>query len=284
MKVIIYWDVIFFLNIIVNMYVFYIVSMIMKKRMIVRKMLLGAIVGAGMLLFIFFYPEWLFGIKGIFTYIGISLGSVFIAFGINNIIKTWILSTTVMILLGGGMSVLRYRWNCDVLDIGMWFCLYCICGIAIRLLIFSIGNDVQNSTFLYRVKIIHCKRQKEGIFFLDTGNMLYDPLFQKPVVLINETFANQILREEEQLVLEMYKKNGIICYPQDEINQLTKACFHEIRFQSVGKGSGKLICFLAEALVIEETNQVLKQQPVAVVFEPIFDGKIYQGLLQESLL
>lgn len=246
------------------------------------RILLGAMFGAGMLLFIIFNPNWLLGIRGVVSYIGISFGAVIITFGRKNVGKVWLLSTTIMILLGGGMNFLKYRLGWQTLDFGMWFGLFMVCSLAIHLFRFSIQNQIQNQDVLYRVRLRFCERQLEGVFLMDTGNFLFDPLFQRPVVLIGEEFAKKILNAKEKQILEEYKREGYLLYSDDRND--TKAYFHEIGFQSVGEKSGKLICFLVDEFIIQDTNHVLLRQPVAIALEPIFNGKTYQGLLQESLL
>ena len=103
---------------------------------------------------------------------------------------------------------------------------------------------------------------------MDTGNKLYDPIFHKPVILVDE----KMIRE----MLAVCKKE----YPEK---------LHFIPFHSVGKENGILEGLSFDQVSIKWQDKQLKFQNViaASTKENLYKGKEYQvifhcGLLQEG--
>ena len=103
---------------------------------------------------------------------------------------------------------------------------------------------------------------------IDTGNKLYDPIFHKPVILVDEKMIEEMLEFCRKMCPEK---------------------LHFIPFHSVGKEQGMLegICF--DIVSIKWQNQQLKFHDViaASTKESLYRGKEYQvifhcGLLQEG--
>jgi hypothetical protein len=116
--------------------------------------------------------------------------------------------------------------------------------------------------------------------FVDTGNFLWDPLLRKPVVLISREIMEGLVNDTEKEMISKYLKCGYIDYSQmlyKDIQQ--KSCFHEIAYQSVGQPCGKLICFLVEEMIVGNSDNTERKQPVAVAPDYLFCGKEYQGLI-----
>ena len=103
---------------------------------------------------------------------------------------------------------------------------------------------------------------------LDTGNKLYDPIFHKPVILVDEKMIGDMLRlcKEE--------------YPEK---------LHFIPFHSVGRDNGLLEGISFDCVSIKWQEKHLKFHDViaASTKESLYKGKEYQvifhcGLLQEG--
>ncbi len=103
---------------------------------------------------------------------------------------------------------------------------------------------------------------------IDTGNKLYDPIFHKPVILVDEKMMQEMLTYCKEECPEKY---------------------HFIPFHSVGKENGLLEGITFDCVSIKWENKQMKFREViaAATKESLYKGKEYQiifhcGLLQEG--
>lgn len=287
MQVTIYLDIIFFINFLTDLFALYLTGKVMKQRIAVWRLVSGALFGAGALLPFLTVPSLLYGKTGVIICMGINMGAVSISLGRKNggIIKKWFLSTTIMILLGGVMNCLRYKIGISTITFFVWFCMFLgsavICIVLIRFWKWRLHK--QNA--IYSVEIRNGRQLLTAKFFLDTGNMLLDSLYGKPVMILSEEAVKECLEEEERRFIEQYNISGQMDFEKMLVcNLLRKDSFHEIAYQSVGSPTGKLLCFLADEVQIEGSERILKRQPIAIASSVLFRGKEYEGLLHSECI
>lgn len=287
MQITFYLDIIFFINFIADFIVLLITGVILKQKIVLWRLLAGASFGAGMLLPLVCFPHLLMGKTGIAACVGISIGAVAISFGRKNggIIKKWFLSTTVMFLLGGIMNYFKQITDNTFIQLSVWMILFTgssLCGLG---MIHFWKHIIRKKDNVYLIKVKHVNQIAVDQVYLDTGNMLWDPLFYKPVIMLSEKFVGRCITKEEEEIVKEYREKGKLDFEKTlTCNTLRKACFHEITYQSVGNPSGKLLCFLVEEIHISGSDRVLKKQPVAIGPSFLFEGKEYQGLLHRECI
>lgn len=260
MQVTIYLDIIFFINFITDFVVLLLTGVILKQKLSFWRLVSGAFFGAVLLLPVILFPNLLKGITGVFVLMGISMGAVFVSLGKKGgIIKKWFLSTTIMVLLGGLMNYLKCITGITAVKLSKWLVIFAG-GTALSVItIYFLHKVIQRENSIYLIKIKNGNRILLSMMYLDTGNMLWDPLFSKPVIVLSEEVVKECLEEEEREVIEQYKKKGQLCYKNVLIcKSQRKDCFHEITYQSVGNPSGKLLCFLADEICINGSERILK--------------------------
>lgn len=287
MQITIYLDVIFFINFVADFFVLLLTGRILKRNIVPWRLFAGAAFGAGVLLFFILYPSILIGITGVAVYIGISIGAVVISYGgkIREIFQTWLLSTTMMILIGSIMNYLKYIFHTDSLELCKWILYFSGSGLCIFVIIYGLRSTVQKEEHMYLIKLRHGGFQTVVPVYLDTGNMLWDPLFGKPVIVLSEQVIKNCLTKEEEEILEQYRKNGRLDYSTMLTSKIQRRdCFHEIAYQSVGNPSGKMLCMLMEEIRVCECKRTLTKQPVAIGSGALFEGKLYQGLLHKECI
>lgn len=283
MQIIIYADIIFLLNFLVDLVVLILTGLLLKEKMIWVKIGMGAMFGAGMLLFFMLSP--LRGDSGWTTvfFVGTSMGAVVIAYGKKGILRKWFLSTTIMVLLGSIMNYLRYLTGIKVLRFLEWWVLFLLGVIILCLGGYRLILRMAPMSYVYPIQIRHGKQFVMEQAYLDTGNLLWDPLFHKPVVLLSETVVKRCLSEEENKIIEEYKKKGRLDYEsllREKVLRIDG--FHEITYESVGNPSGKLLVVLLDEIKVSGSERILHRQPVAIGNPALFDGKCYQGLLHKD--
>lgn len=287
MKVTIYFDIIFFVNFVMDGFVLLLVNSILRLHTKWWRIVLGGMVGAVSILFFVLNPLMWNPFWGTMLYIGISMGACIVCFGCKRkgSVMIWLLSTTVMILIGSGMNYIRYLLGITSFNLAKWI----LCFSAVSVMVSGVGKYVltglKTRKHIYVVKLRHNDKISLEHLYLDTGNFLWDPLFQKPVVLISEKVVRECFTVEENRLLREYFEKGILNYIRLHSNEMQmKSCFHEISYESVGNPSGRLLCFLMDEVELMDCKRILYKQPVAVAPESLFKGKPYQGLLQPDCI
>lgn len=287
MQITVYLDIIFFINFIADLMVLFLTGVILKRKIVFWRLLAGAFFGAGMLLPFVCFPHLLMGKTGIAVCVGISMGAVVISYGRKNgnFMKTWFLSTTIMFLLGGIMNYFKRITDNTFIQLSVWMILFtgsAFCGL---IMLYFLKRTIQKEDNLYLIRIKYENQVAVDQVYLDTGNMLWDPLFYKPVIMLSEKFVKRCITKEEEEIVEEYREKGRLNFEKIlACSAQKKACFHEITYQSVGNPSGKLLCFLVEEVQISGSDHVLKKQPVAIGPSFLFEGKEYQGLLHRECI
>ena len=144
-----------------------------------------------------------------------------------------------------------------------------ICYFVIRLMtVFIAKSDYQSE--LCKVKIIHNGQSCEFYGKTDTGNTLYEPFSNFPVIVVNENAVCSVVQEEFQKFL------------QDEYDIITEnKKYRLIPFQSVS-GRGLLPAFLPDAVYINNT-QCQQKIYIAVCKNNIGNGSI-QAMINPEIV
>lgn len=286
MQVKLYLDIIFLVNFIVTCFVLFSVSIILHIHTKWWKIILGGFAGSVALLFFVPFRFFLYPVTGTLIYIGISIGANGICFGFRNgFLYKWLLSTTIMVLIGNCMNYIKYLFGISVLDFGKWILCFFVAETTVLIFLMKLIRIQKISKQLYHVKFTHNNRIFYETLYLDTGNFLWDPLFQKPVIVLSEKSVSACFTVEEYRLLKEYLDMGIFNYKSLHSSEMQKKyCFHEISYESVGRKNGRMLCFLMEEVEIVNENKKLYKQPVAIVSKSLFYGKKYQGLLQPDCI
>lgn len=279
--IVVYLDLIFLINFLADILILWMTGKILRIPVHRGRMAGGAAFGAAMLLLPIQFPSLFLDGRGMTVCLGISLLADAIAFGIGkNIWKCWFLSTTITVFLAGSMNGFRSYWGLDTLDFGIWLGLFIAAALCLGIWIGLLRGLTEEGKGVYGIVLRQGSRMAEGTVLLDTGNRLQDGLFGKPVIILGDKLVKQCLTETEYDVVRQYDRDKSLDYNTLIQNRICrKDCFHEITFQSVGKQSGKLLCFLMDEVEIKNTGRILRKQPVAIGPDVLFDGKQYSGLL-----
>lgn len=287
LQITVYLDIIFLINLIADFWILLLTGIIARKKIIFWRVMVGTVFAATLLFVVLLTPSRMLGWKGVVITIGISMGAVAISYWEKNLsfFRTWFLSTTIMVLLGCIMNYLRYIFGVSILQMLTWMLLFSVSSICIVFFMFFIQKTSKKNKDTYLIQIKHGNETTLETVYMDTGNLLMDPLFQKPVVILSEKVVNKLLREEERSIVEEYKKAGMLDYEMLLSSEgKYMDCFHEIAYQSVGNPTGKMLCILIDEITIIGEKKVLQKQPVGIVLESMFEGKIYQGLLHKKCI
>ncbi len=216
---IIYLDLIFFLNFFFDSILLLIVNIVLKRNMSLKRIFLGALVGSLsiFLLFIKISSLSLFLFKII-----ISIIMILVTFGykdkkytINNIGYLYIVS----IILGGFLYFLNLEFSYK--NEGLIFYNN---GLSINFIVLIVSSPIilylyikqnrklkLNYSNYYKTEIYLNNRVIEVNGYLDTGNNLKDPYFNKPIILLEKEMLKGI--KIDKFIIVPYKSlnnNGIL--------------------------------------------------------------------------
>lgn len=192
---IIYLDLVFLINFILDLLLLLTVNIALKRYSKIRKLILGSLFGSISLLYLFIPLN---KILLIIFKIFISVFMCLISFGFKNIKYTFyniLYLYMTSIILGGFLYYLKIEFSYnnkgfvfyyEGLAINYVF-LILIAPLILYVFLKSIKALKEIKNYYYKVKIIFSNNYEITLSaFLDTGNKLIDPITNKPIILINK--------------------------------------------------------------------------------------------------
>ena len=195
----IYLDLIFLLNFSFDFILLLTVSIILKRNVKIKRLLLGGLIGglSTFLLFLKLNNLTLFLFKFI-----ISIIMILISFKYKNIkytIKNLEYLYLVSILLGGFLYLLNVQFSYK--NEGLIFyhnglsinfiVLILISPIILVMYIKKAKELKNNYSICYKLNIYYKDKKINLNAYLDTGNVLKDPYFNMPIIVINKNLINE---------------------------------------------------------------------------------------------
>ena len=177
---IIYIDVVFFVNVIIDFILLMSVSVILTRNAKIKRIIMGSIIGGGTTILLFIRLSWMISLlfKIIF-----GLLMIITTFGYKNFKYTmnnmfYLLTTSF--ILSGVMYLL--------LDKGFYNYIVLVIGsiVVIIIYIMQIKNYHNNYSNYYNVELFINNKKYELIGFLDTGNKLYDVYKHRPIIITDK--------------------------------------------------------------------------------------------------
>lgn len=177
---IIYVDVVFIVNIIIDFILLMSVSVILTRNAKLKRILLGSIFGGGTTFLLFIKINWI-GLTILKIIFGLVM--IVITFGFKNLKYTvnnmyYLLTTSFMI--GGVMYLLKNKVLYNYVGLVLLFM------IVVYLYVKQLKKYHINYSNYYKVQIFINNNKYILTGFLDTGNKLSDPYKHRPVIVIDK--------------------------------------------------------------------------------------------------
>lgn len=252
----IYVDFVLFLNFMIDLLLLFGVSIILRRNSNVNRIILGAFCGSLTTLFLFFnINNFLLTILKIL----ISIMMVIIAFGLKDIkyiAKNFIFLYLLGVVLGGVLYCLNIQFSYK--QVGLVFFhngmsiniifLIIVSPIIIYLYIKQINSLKNNYSNYYKIRINLEDKEYKFIGFLDTGNKLKDPYFNRPIILINKDKLSPINMKKIFIPYVTITENGLL-----ECISLKK-----VYIDDVGIKKNVLLGFIKEKITIDGVDCILQ--------------------------
>lgn len=295
----VYIDVIFVVNMIMNILLLWIVRKILRCRSSNLRLISGSIAGSLCVCFLIFFPAMNPLVSFCVKYVLISFLMVRIGLNIKEIrelLKSMIALYMITFLFGG---ILEFIYNQSIF---MQFYHNYISGnsraaISFRAFLIAgfLGFVVMNLGLkayeyyklvlrhVYSVTIIYKGKPMKISGFLDTGNSLTDPITKKPVSIINIQNMEKLLeRDMKEYLMDFYSGFKNDPYKDYENAEMIKY----IPFHSIGKKHGILPAVTVDkiCITVDSKSIIVEKAVIGICEEPIGGGPVYQMILNPELI
>ena len=271
----VYLDVIFLENIVINYIILYVTGLISKSKIKQNKLLLGALIGA--IYSIIYYLIKLKIYSSFIIKIILSIVIIYVSFNSNNykdLLKKVLLFYLTSFVFGGATIAIIYMANSQNITIlnGVLVGNYTIKTILI-------GVIIAYFTILIAFKIIKNKISKKDLIcdisvrldnknirtkaLIDTGNMLKEPITNLPVIVMEHTLLYDVIPKD---ILNNTEKilGGDFSKIPDDIRDEYSSKLKVIPFSSLGKQNGMLLGIKGEDLTVNLKDEIKKIDKVII--------------------
>ena len=293
----IYVDIVLIENIIMNFIIILATGIIMKEKIKYINYFFASLIGA--IYSVIAYMNILEIYSNIILKILLSVIIVFISYNpssIKKLLKQLIIFYLTSFSFGGAAFALIYiiKPKEILMKNGLFLGTYPLKTIIISALI---AFFILISAF----KIVKSKITKKDMFciislvmnnikvevnaMIDTGNMLKDPLTQKPVIVIEKNSLYELLPKQILNNLDNILGGDLENIPEDvQKEYLPKLKF--IPFSSLGKPNGMLIGLKAEkVIIVYEDNEIIKEDVIVGIYNRSLTKKgEYKALIGIEML
>lgn len=266
---IVYVDVLIFVNFIVNLFILHVTVQTLRKRVKLMWMCLSSFVGSLYVLTVV-YPKLIY-LSYLPFKILVVIAMIFIVFREKNFlfnIKASLIFMLYSILLAGMCLYIQISnskdMSFDVIIINfpyekLMISIMIIYIVIYRIMIF-IGDRKKISTLVYTVDIINKSYKKTIKAFLDTGNELREPVSNLPVLIVERDVLSEVLLD----------KNNTYLIPYTVVNGT----------------NGKLIGFKPEYINIHIDKKNIETRDVIIAFceYKLSKDNDYNGLMSRGIL
>lgn len=296
----VYIDVVFIINFIMDFIILWLENKICKKHASAIKLLIGALIGAVEMCIIVIMPfkNYLFNL--IIGYFISSLSIVYITYRpkrIIELIKLTVLMYIIAIALGGLMFAIYYYTSIgygmnqiinheqfDNINI-YFFLLIIMISVVIFIIAFKLFQRTATvSKNIFNIKITIKENNIETNALLDTGNNLYDPITNDPVIIGEIGMIKDFLSKSE---FEQFKDMINNMYDMTRISSIKEGLDFNIRcipFSSLGEENGLLLGIVTDKISIS-TKDGLKEYSnivIAIYNKKLSNDNSYNVLLHPS--
>ncbi|MCL2611593.1 MAG: sigma-E processing peptidase SpoIIGA [Defluviitaleaceae bacterium] len=289
MQIVLYADMVFLINFIMDFLIFFVVAKLAKKKIKIIRLILGSFVAALTYCILIFTPILRNYYNFFSSLVVLSLG-IIVVFGVKNFrqfLKLMVLSHISAFAIGGLSIALFYYTNItgilgEMLGFTIEYFSFkilltssCIIYIITKLSLKAIHNFALRKQCFYDISIFWEDKEVSIKTLVDTGNTLCDPITNAPVIVAEYNHMKNILPENF---------NEFSIFGDDY--ELAKK-FRLIPFKALGTENGVLIGFKPDKINIykEDKNTITIEEVIVCIANLTLSQKgEYQGLLNPIIL
>jgi stage II sporulation protein GA (sporulation sigma-E factor processing peptidase) len=301
----VYPDIIFVLNFIIDFILLYLVKKINRKDSSLKRRLFASAFGAASIASLSFFPWISAGIRFLLINICSAVVMLYIAFGRMrkvDLLKQAITLYLITYFLGGLINSVYYHTNFRLYLIRFgnsivfsniswrFVIIIVLMVIPITVLILWIFRIYQSSLReTLDTEIVWGERSIHTRGLVDTGNCLYDPIFKKPVIILEKTLLGELL--EPELLKEFDSIKSFMEADSPAAEDLGEESSHTLNirlipYKSIGKPQGMMLGFVLDKVVIYKGKDTVCNEKVtaAICDNHLSTKEEYHVILHKELL
>lgn len=301
----VYPDIIFILNFLLNFLLLYLLKKVNRKDSTIPKLIGAAACGAMFAVIIGILPWLNIIIKFLVINVLASILMIFIAFGKLqrlDFAKQVITLYLITYFVGGFINsiyyytdlrarILRVSYYLLFSSISAKFVIVTMVLLTFLVLIFlriwRYFKGKEKTTFDVELILNHRSIHTKGL--LDTGNCLYDPIFRRPVMVMEHTLAKELLTSEFLQDLEKAKKYMTGNGPDIEEWDIKREHLVRLRmipYQSIGMARGMMMGLLLDKVLIHKGAETICNEKVTAALSDnqLSPKEEYHVILHKELI
>ena len=267
---ILYFDVVLLINLMMNYMILYFVALVLNLKRVFSRLFLGAILGCLFLIGVIsekYMVLQYFPIKII-----ISAAMIFVSFQPRNfreLLKTLGFFYLISFMMGGGVLAFFYLFNLgknpltdtfiiNNISVPWWILLISafISLIFLKYLWPSIYRILAKDTLLVHTIIFLDEKPLEITALIDTGNDLFDPVSNYPVIIVELDAIKNIFSKDLAVILEKGPEESLAAISELVADSRWANRFRVIPFESIGKSKGLMVGFKPDKVIIEHDDKI----------------------------
>lgn len=300
----VYPDIVFLLNFGFDFILIFLLKKVNKKYSSIVRMALAAATGAVFAAAVSIFPRMDILLKFFVIYLAASVLMIAVAFGkmkISDYVKQWIVLNLITYFVGGLMNSIYYHTDFRLYlinlgkglifsDIPWYYAVGAALGIvALALFLLWLLRWYKNhSPDYYEVQLVYKDRSVCTMGLADTGNCLYDPIYKRPVMVIENSLMEELLTPEDLSSIEKVKQYldsteyDAATWDVDT-DQILNLRF--IPYRSIGK-SGMLLGIKLDKVLINTGKEIVCNEKVtaAICDNRLSTKEDYHVILHKELL
>lgn len=289
----VYVDVVFFINFIMDFFIFLIVSKLAKKKVTYKRLIVGSAIASVLYCLIIFIPLFrkIYNFFGSLVILMIAIKITFKPNRVKEFIKLLILAHISAFAIGGaGIALFYYTdlpntignmisFNIQNFPFKILLITAATAYIVIKLSLGWIKNIFSKNKVFCNMKIYFndCKIDLNAL--VDTGNSLCDPMTHEPVIVAEFSVIKQFLPDEIKLIYYENRENNL----NEIVNNINsdEIKIRMIPFSSLGIQNGMLIGFKPD--IVEIQNNKFKNVIIAIYNHSLSRDGTYQALINPQI-
>lgn len=299
MQIEIYADVVFLINLFMDFFIFWITAKVCGKKILWLRMIAGSIASALIYCVVMFvYPLNLF--LNIFSAVILLAIGIFIALAPKSMgeFLKYILTAHISAFAVGGAGIALFYFTNIGNAIGNFIgftiqnfsfkillAATCFSYIVIKLGLNRIRKNLIKKQKFYPLKIYLNDNNISMNGLVDTGNCLYDPITNSPVIIAEFTSIKAVLPDTVKLLFLEKREDDLSSVLSNVVNTSFVGKIRMIPFSSLGKKNGMLIGFKPDKVEVsnDRNNVIIDNVVIGIYNSKLTKNDKYQALLNPEL-
>lgn len=306
----IYPDIIFIINFAIDFILLLLLKIICKKSASTGRLLLAAAAGGLIAMVVGVFPWMNVVIRFLILNVSSSVIMLLLAYGISgraDFVRQFISLYLLTYFLGGFINSIYYHssFRIKLIRLGslissnltlkaVTLCLAIACStFFLGLWLFRMANSKRHSTLDTELILGDMKVSTKGL--VDTGNCLYDPVFRKPVIIIERMLLMDLMPADQYERL-IAINNLIAEKGQESVNLELPASYEQmdalpfklrfIPYRSVGRQNGLLLGLVLDKVLVRQGKEAICNEKVtaAICDDMLSVCNDYHVILHKELL